>query len=111
MTSPGSSSRAARSSRQTESRPPESIVTSGAPPASSPSSRTRSSTSDLRRVDQEELGRLGEALEGDLADRFVAGHLVPLDRGDDAVRGEPLACVGAGVDAVGGGSAGGGGMG
>ena len=65
--SPRRPTRTARSSRQTESRPPESSTSTGAPAAAGPSARTRASrlTPAAR---EEQLRGLAEALELDLAD-------------------------------------------
>src|SRR5579884_1342234 len=66
--------RAARSSRQVESRPPESSTTTGRPSASSPSSRTRANISSapaaisVSLARDEHLGRLGESLQAHLGD-------------------------------------------
>src|SRR3954469_11979892 len=62
----------ATSSRQTESRPPESSTTTGRPAGSSPVAPTRSSSGSLivvAHMREEELRRLGEALEPHLADQ------------------------------------------
>src|SRR6476646_1541190 len=100
MTAPAPSSRTARSSRQTESRPPESIATRGDPPESRPPSRTCSSISSLGRIPHNvERGRHREAFEPDLAAR-LAGETAAGERAGDAVGDQHLARLGAADDPV-----------
>src|SRR5215204_6334339 len=96
--------RVARSSRQTESRPPESRTRTSRRGSSRPVARTRSMRSavslalatgfaSLRHLTRDEqLGRLGEALHRDLADLLEAQ--VRARRLDDGARDEHFAAGG-----------------